>query len=65
LRLAGSIAGKVHRAEVGLIGRDGLTDVSGLLGVSRSPYDTVVQIEVIAQSILLSDLRRATGKSKN
>jgi CRP-like cAMP-binding protein len=61
----GSIAGNDHQAEVGLIGPEGLTGVSALFGLPRSPHDTLVQIEVHAQSILMTDLRRLIGESKS
>jgi CRP-like cAMP-binding protein len=33
-----------HQIEVGMIGREGMTGISNLLGVDRSPYEALIQV---------------------
>jgi len=51
-------------AEIGLIGREGMTGSSVLLGSSRSPHQTFVQVEGSAQRIGVEDLQRAMAESR-
>ena len=48
-----------HRIEVGMIGRDGMTGVSVVLGVDQSPHECFVQIPGDALVLGVSELRRA------
>lgn len=45
-------------AEVGIVGIEGLSNVSALLGVPRSPFDAIVQVEGQATRIKTADVRR-------
>jgi len=52
-----------RQAEVAVIGREGMTGIAIVLGVDRSPHETVVQIEgrgrCIGASVLLSLMQRS------
>src|SRR5215510_11527815 len=52
-----------RRAEVAVLGREGMTGVAILLGVDRSPHETVVQIEGHGRCIGASALRDLMGKN--
>jgi CRP-like cAMP-binding protein len=52
-----------HQTETALIGREGMTGVSLLYGVERSPWDIFMQVEGEGQSIDAADLRDAVDKS--
>jgi CRP-like cAMP-binding protein len=52
-----------QQTETALIGREGMTGVSLLYGVDRSPWDIFIQVEGQGQSIDADDLRDALGKS--
>jgi CRP-like cAMP-binding protein len=49
--------------EVGLIGREGMTGTSIILGADRSPNETFMQLSGDGWRIAAGDLRRATQKS--
>src|SRR5262249_46777604 len=51
------------KVEVGLIGAEGMTGSAVLLGSTRSPNETIVQVEGSAQRIDAEDLRAAMAKS--
>jgi CRP-like cAMP-binding protein/DNA-binding response OmpR family regulator len=51
------------QTETALIGREGMTGVSLLYGVERSPWDIFIQAEGEGQAIGASDLRDALDKS--
>jgi CRP-like cAMP-binding protein len=50
--------------EVGLIGREGMSGISFLLGASRSPHATYVQVAGEAQWISATELRSAVNSSR-
>lgn len=52
------------RIEVGLIGREGMSGLAVLLGASRSPHSTYMQVGGRGRRIAVSDLRRAIDRSK-
>jgi CRP-like cAMP-binding protein len=52
-----------HQAEVGVVGREGMTGLSLLLGAEQSPCDVFMQIEGDGMSIAASDLRQAMDES--
>lgn len=52
-----------HQAEVGIVGRDGMTGLAIVHGADRSPCDTFILVEGEGQSISAKDLRRAMDKS--
>jgi CRP-like cAMP-binding protein len=49
--------------EVGLVGREGMTGLSIILGSDRSPHETFMQIGGDGQRISSADLRRAIAQS--
>lgn len=49
--------------EVGVVGVEGLSGVSALLGVPRSPFDAVVQVEGHAVRLRTTDLREEMERS--
>ena len=51
------------QAEVGLIGREGMTGLPIVLGDDRSPHATYIQASGTGQSIEAEELRRATKTS--
>jgi len=53
-----------RQAEVAIIGREGMTGVTLVLGAERSPSDLFMQVEGSAQCIAAADLRAALAKSK-
>jgi CRP-like cAMP-binding protein len=55
--------GERRQAEVGLIGREGMTGLAVLVGADRSPHEMVVQIEGAGQRIAADDLRRLAKES--
>src|SRR4051812_44483584 len=57
-------AGRLH-SEVGIIGREGMTGIAVILGVDRSPHETVMQLEGAAQSIAAEGLSRLMGESRS
>ena len=56
--------GNGKRLEVGLIGREGVTGLSVVLGHDRSPNETFIQAEGEGQRISASDLRNAMEQSR-
>jgi len=52
-----------RQAEAGIIGREGMTGISVMLGLDRCPHDTFVQKEGSAHYIATGDLRDAIGAS--
>lgn len=52
-----------HRLEVGLIGRDGMTGISVVLGQDTSPNETFIQVAGTGHSIPVQALRTAMDKS--
>lgn len=50
-------------AEVGFVGVEGLSSASALLGVPRSPFEAVVQLDGHATRIATADLRREMERS--
>src|SRR5262249_52375908 len=52
-----------RRAEIGIIGREGMTGIAVILGVDRSPHETIVQIEGHGRCIGASALRDLMGKN--
>lgn len=56
---------KGHRLEVGLIGRDGMTGISVVLGQDRSPNETFIQVAGAGYSIPVQALRTAMDKSRS
>jgi CRP-like cAMP-binding protein len=55
--------GDRRRAEIGLVGQDGMTGLAAVLGADRSPHETLVQVEGEGQCIAAHDLRRAMSDS--
>jgi CRP-like cAMP-binding protein len=49
--------------EVGLIGREGMTGISIILGADRSPNETFMQLSGHGWRLAAADLRQATEKS--
>ncbi len=62
--VAGS-RGRHGAAEVGIVGREGMTGLSIVLGAERSPYETFIQGEGEAQRIDADDLRRVMSESES
>jgi CRP-like cAMP-binding protein len=59
-----AISGRERRhAEVGVIGREGMTGLALVFGIERAPHDVFVQIEGSAQCITASDLNDAIKAS--
>jgi CRP-like cAMP-binding protein len=58
-------AGERHQAEVGLIGREGMTGLAVVMGLDRSPHDTFVQGAGRAQCITAADLQDAMNASRS
>jgi CRP-like cAMP-binding protein len=54
-----------REAEVCVIGREGLTGLPVILGVDRSPIETVVQVKGRAQCIAADALRQAIDQSSS
>ena len=52
-----------HRIEVGLFGRDGMSNPHLLLGVDRSPHETVCQVAGVAYRMPAAALLRLTAYS--
>ena len=52
-----------RRIEVGIIGREGLTGLSVLVGTDRSPHECFIQTPGVGLQILADDLRRALAAS--
>ena len=57
--LISSVAGASERIEVGLIGREGMTGLSAVLGVDTSPHECFVQISGEAIRISAPELMQA------
>lgn len=58
--IASSVAGEPEsRIEVGLIGRDGMTGLSAVLGVDRSPHECFMQIAGDALRVPATELMQA------
>lgn len=55
--------GRESQAEVGLIGRDGMTGLAVVHGTDRSPYEIFMQVEGVGQRIASVDLKRVMGES--
>jgi CRP-like cAMP-binding protein len=53
------------QAEIGIVGREGMTGVPILLGMDRSPYDTLMQLAGEGQCIATGELRRAMKESRS
>jgi DNA-binding transcriptional regulator YhcF (GntR family) len=53
------------RAEVGLIGCEGMSGTSVVLGAQSSPHESYMQVAGEAQQITTSDLQRAMAASKS
>jgi CRP-like cAMP-binding protein len=51
------------RAEVGLIGREGMSGIAVVLGIDQSPHSTYIQIAGKAQRIAVKELRKAMDTS--
>lgn len=51
-----------HRLEVGLIGRDGMTGISVVLGQDTSPNETFIQVAGTGHSIPVQALRTAMDR---
>jgi CRP-like cAMP-binding protein len=51
------------RAEVGLIGREGMTGIAIVLGGEQSPHSTYIQVAGEAQRIAAKELRKAMDAS--
>ena len=51
------------QVEVGLIGREGMTDLPIVLGNHRSPHSTYIQVPGKGQCIQATELRKATQTS--
>ena len=51
------------RAEVGLIGREGMTGIAVVLGGDQSPHSTYIQVAGEGQRIAANELRKAMDKS--
>jgi CRP-like cAMP-binding protein len=58
-------SGQRRQAEVAIVGREGMSGVSLLLGVDRSPHDVFMQLEGSGQCITSSDLRRVMSESRS
>lgn len=56
-------SGQDRRVEIGLIGREGMTGHTFVMGVDRSPYEAIVQIGDGALRIGVGDLQRAMDGS--
>jgi len=64
--LASVVAQNSHRRlEVGLIGRDGMTGVTVLLGGNRAPNETFIQVAAQAVCLPTNDLREAMEESRS
>jgi CRP-like cAMP-binding protein len=59
----GGSGGERRRAEVAIIGREGMTGLPVVHGVERSPYDIVMQFEGTGQRVSADDLRSAIDQS--
>jgi len=55
--------GERRQAEVGVIGRDGMTGLAIVLGTDRGPCEIFMQVEGVGQCISADDLREAFDKS--
>jgi CRP-like cAMP-binding protein len=51
-------------AEVCVVGREGMTGMAALLGVDRSPFETLVQVEGRGQCVAADALRHAMAASR-
>ena len=51
------------RAEVGLIGREGMTGIAVVMGGDQSPHSTYIQVAGEGQRIAANELRKAMDKS--
>src|SRR5262245_23733942 len=49
-------SGDHRQAEVGLVGRDGMTGLAIVLGVERSPHETFMQVAGEGQSVSADNL---------
>jgi CRP-like cAMP-binding protein len=54
-----------HRIEVGVIGREGVTGMSLIMGAAKSPYDTFMQSAGSGWQLSADDLHRAMGESRS
>jgi len=52
-----------RRLEIGLFGREGVGPISSVLGIDRTPYEVIVQIEGTGLKIKAADVRAALEKS--
>ena len=58
-----AIGGKHRQAEAGMIGNEGMTGIASVLGVDRSAYDVVMQVDGEGQSIATEDLQSSIAES--
>jgi CRP-like cAMP-binding protein len=61
--VASSVRGE--QAEAAIIGREGMTGIAIVLGVERSPHETLMQVEGAGQCISSEDLRAAMARSSS
>jgi len=52
-----------RRLEIGLFGREGVGPISSVLGIDRTPYEVIVQIEGTGLKIKAADVRAALEKA--
>jgi CRP-like cAMP-binding protein len=60
-----AVQSKETQVEVGLIGREGMTGLSIVLGDYRTPYSTYVQVTGAGQCMSALDLTKAMGASRS
>jgi CRP-like cAMP-binding protein len=56
-------AGSGRQAEAAMFGREGMSGLAVVLGVGRSPHETLMQVEGAGQCIATDDLRSAMARS--
>ena len=56
-------ASSMRSVEVGMVGREGVTGLGGVMGVSRSPYDTFMQVGGAGRRMPIEALRDAMNES--
>ena len=59
-----AVQSKTVQVEVGLIGYEGMSGTSVVLGIDRSPHSTYMQVEGEGQRITVADLREAMQASE-
>jgi CRP-like cAMP-binding protein len=55
--------GERRRAEVALVGREGMTGLPVVCGADRSPCEIFIQVEGVGQCITAQNLRQVMGQS--